>query len=300
MVLNEKVSNFDGLLDKYMGKMEQKIYKIWPKGRIGFSIPLPPGYAQGYGRQRLKIDIDIGPKGKKASRMRKREDHYFIIHINTQKEQFLDSALGVIAHEVTHVSQYYNKSMKFHEEEKFKAWMSEKESGKYFGSYQDYYQRNHDKYPTEHEAVLVNLGYGIGKGNYDDAMITLFNAPNYLQHFDKKTLLKKLAYMGIDNKKWQRYKKHIATWTKDAFSKEQLAASPANFIQRFNWFVHFNGMLRQIGMKTDHHKKTFKRIFYDEYEPALNFPAVARDKDFPPNWKNKADWTRVGKIISKW
>jgi hypothetical protein len=176
---------------------------------MGFTMDLPSGFYKYPDNPQLTVYVNIGPKGKKASRVSPKGNNKYVIHINTNSAGSKANALGIIAHEITHVSQYYNKFMDRTKTEKIQDFRDQLSQAGSFKVYRDYYRRNHDKYPTEHEAVLVHLGYLLSRNEFVDAMYKVLNSPNYLKGFDYKTMLKKLAYLGVTNKQVQMLKKEI-------------------------------------------------------------------------------------------
>lgn len=288
--LNEKVSNLDGLLQKYMEKIESKIGRIWPEGRMGFTMPLPKELWTDDKSNNLTVYVDIGYKGKKASRVSPKGNNKYVIHINTNHAGSAANAMGIIAHEITHVSQYYNKFMDRTKTDKWQEFQDQLMSANSFKIYRDYYRRNHDKYPTEHEAVLVHVGYLLSRNEITDAMYKILNSPTYIKVFSYKAMLKKLAYLGVTNKQVQSLKKEIEKWALDTWDyRPMVTANPDTFLNRFRWYQDLNTLFSQMGIKTTKLRHWIKKA----YEVIW--------KDFPwEDKKMKAKFDKVEKIVKKW
>ena len=79
-----------------------------------------------------------------------------------------------------------------------------------FEAYYDYYVRNHKTYSTEQEANLVQFAYHLSRNNLERSRDLFLDYAPYLAAFKKKDFLKKLAYLGVTNDQWMKFKKQVS------------------------------------------------------------------------------------------
>jgi hypothetical protein len=108
---------------------------------------------------------------------------------------------GVLAHELTHISQTYNGALKYSQKQflpnKLQAYQDSKKVGRKITK-NSFYLRNHSEVPTEQEAMLVKLFYTISTGNSDE-IARIFQVWDKYWKFDYKQFIIKAAGYGLTN-----------------------------------------------------------------------------------------------------
>jgi hypothetical protein len=198
--LTESVSNYNRLTNIALKKFDEMVAGgHWPSGKFSIkNIELPHGYFK------YKVSVEWSPNIQRS--LATSYDNRAIVEITTNNyQEEINGKWGIsddldknikharmtLAHEMTHVSQKINGFLDYEREQR------EKNSNNPAFDY----EINHHKAPSEHEAVLVEIGTYLMDGNID-AALQRFQQPSYdrekyFNTFTRKQLIQKWASMGV-------------------------------------------------------------------------------------------------------
>jgi len=205
--LAEGFSNYKGtLLQDVMAEVKPQLDKIFPIGNYTFKKIYDDG------NEKISINVKIKFGKRYVTQCTNNEDKTienmrtlkWIITINTNlwEEGTKEKALATLAHEITHMSQWLNKSLKY-------DWNLDKKNMENLKSQNlinkrlklsSFYWKNHSSRLTEKEASLIEFFEILKNKSYSILdSIYLRNRKPYLDGFDNKTVLRKAAAFGLTN-----------------------------------------------------------------------------------------------------
>lgn len=203
-----KISNLtllDGqkLMDLALCELNKRIDKLEKKGWKGsftFKFTTKHPWDENVNRD-YKVTVKFEDRGYKAVMGYKKGDvisDNIIIFMNTYYMSNKQTVLDVYVHEITHISQEFNK---------FLDWASNEHNNKYHKdivlkkkkskvSYRKYRLNNHEAHLAEHEAVLSTVLHQLKEDKIDIAKEYLLRRPDYFQ-FTWKDFVKKAYSYGV-------------------------------------------------------------------------------------------------------
>ena len=288
-LLLEKVSDFQDLFDIFLKKAESKIWKLWPRGKMSFRMKIPKDMQidYGYGKikdfMKIRMHFDMNPKWPFAGQARNLGDYNFAIKVNTstRKADSRSKALGVVAHELTHVSQKFNNFLRIEHKKQRKKHADSVDKKL---SYKQYYNKHHSDWATEHEATLVNLGYHLMRDAYSDARDITLNAPSYFIPFKVKDFMKKLAYLGVTNRAWMHHKRTLQSWLGEVFVDHSNFSNPLTV--KVDWLLDLAPLFKKWKIP---------------YKPAIKWVEgiVQKAKENPMTTLSMAEIDKIEKTLKK-
>lgn len=178
----EGYSNYRGLLQIALEKWDKAVAKSWPSGKFTIKIEDPRDSSFEF-----KIRVEYGLY--EVSRAKAWHDKAKVT-VNTEESE--EEARADFAHEMTHISQKFNNFLKWSDQQ-FKHL-----SGLAL-------DQSHREHPTEHEAVLVELGILLAKDQIEKARSRIESRLHYLKMFTFKQLVTKWHSMGVTKEQMQQF-----------------------------------------------------------------------------------------------
>jgi hypothetical protein len=186
-----KASDLDGrLLGEVLKEFKAQIDAVYPKGRIVVRFVVSDD---------SEIDVDIALDPRFTTEMwREGRDYKIRLDSRGGKQKLVSD----LAHEVTHISQYYNGFMDYEFE---KEYRDSTEKGI---QYKDHYNERHDELATEKEARLVEVFTFLSQENVRDAVSVALHYDTMFT-FSNRDYLKKAMRFGVSRAVLARFHAEI-------------------------------------------------------------------------------------------
>jgi hypothetical protein len=266
-ITNEGYSNYNDLTTNVRDYIESKWIKIIEKsGKTSFTYYF--NYVNKYlnSVDKKKIIIKFDPKAKYS--FQKNIENGYQITINTEGnlEKSKNKIFATLTHELTHISQEFNKFRSHVFKEHRKKF---KEIG---GKWNEYYNDTHDKRNTEKEAVLIAFFELLRRKS--SGVSHVYNNYTYFTLYPYKKIINKAILYGVDINTFNKFKEELKMFL---LEKLNLANS---YYDDSKWDVikKVNTIANQFNLNLKNEINIlYKSLRFDE--PYINYDALKKEFD---------------------
>ena len=208
-MIKTSISNYKKLLNRALLALEDRIDSIFPEGK--FILVLDPDNPK-----EVKINIVLTSNGK-GSFVKYTGKNYKIVIDTSYNDK--EDCYGVLAHEITHISQAMNGFRDFDFSRSLEDYKRKK-----YKNYNDYYnEEGHSKRYTESEANLVQFFIILDKRGINKGFDFLLERSEYFK-FGFKEFSKKSFLFGVSKETINLLREKVIIYARELLNLLEIRA----------------------------------------------------------------------------